>query len=239
MIKEIDPHRVSLVLALLFVVGLGATAYAVYSLPADGKEQIWIYLAITSLIGGFSLVLALRTKKEILVYKERSNQSSENDSSAAGNSSDGSMDLTEIKQLVQKPGKELIIDGLRAICKQIEAGQGAYYLVKEGEGSRWVELVGGYALSLGENTTIKFDMGEGLIGQSAAEGKTLYIDEVPEGYMKIASGLGMASPRFLFIVPVKEAGKVIGVIEVSTFKSMSDTQRKFVEDAAHLLSAKA
>lgn len=239
MIKDIDPHRVSLVLALLFVLGLGATAYSIYSIPADGKTQIWIYLAITSLLGGFSLVLALRTKKEILVYKERSNQSSENDSMSAGNSTDGSMDLSEIKQLVQKPGKELIVNGLKAICKQIEAGQGAYYLVKEQDDSRWVELIGGYALSLGENATIKFDMGEGLIGQSAAEGKTLYIDEVPEGYMKIASGLGMASPRYLLITPIKKEEKVTGVIEVSTFKALSDTQRKFVEEAAQLLSAKA
>jgi len=126
---------------------------------------------------------------------------------------------------------------MKTICRQLEAGQGALYAFKEADDKRWIELTGGYALTIGENTTIKFDLGEGLIGQSAVVGKTLYIDEVPEGYMKIASGLGMASPRYLLITPLKKDEKVIGVWELSTFKALTENQRKFVEDAANLLSA--
>ena len=62
----------------------------------------------------------------------------------------------------------------------------------------------GYALSIGESTVIKYEIGEGLIGQSAASGNTLYVDDVPDGYIKIVSGLGSASPQHLLIVPVKK-----------------------------------
>jgi GAF domain-containing protein len=239
MIKEIDPHRISLVLGVLFIIGLGATAYALYSLQlTQNFAQVWAFLVATSLIGGGSLVLALRYKKEIIVYKERSKETSATDSRTEG-SDVNSIDLAEIKRIAQRGGKDTILNGLKAICKQLEAGQGACYLVKNQDDTKWVELTGGYALSLGENTTIKFDLGEGLIGQAAAEARTLYIDEVPDGYMKIASGLGMASPRYLLIVPTKKDDKALGVLEVSTFKPITDAQRKFVEEAAQLLGDKA
>jgi methyl-accepting chemotaxis protein len=59
---------------------------------------------------------------------------------------------------------------LQAICKQLEAGQGALYRIIEEGGKRTVELKLGYALSIGESTIIKYEVGEGLIGQSAASG---------------------------------------------------------------------
>lgn len=237
--KEIDPHRISLILAILFVIGLGATAFSLYSLDAEGSGTVWFLLVLSTLAGGFSLVMSLRHRKEIVVYRDRSSLSNSHEAQSSSSTGEEAMDLSELQKIIKGGSKDSTVNGLKIICKQLEAGQGAYYEVKEGDDSRWVELTGGYALSLGENTTIKFDMGEGLIGQSAAEGKTLYIDDVPEGYMKIASGLGMASPRYLLIAPVKKDQNVVGVLEVSTFKALTETQRKFVEDAAQLLSAKA
>jgi hypothetical protein len=239
MIKQIDPHRISLVLGVLFLLGLGATAYAIYSLQAEDTESVWLFLAITSLAGGFSLVITLRNKKEIIVFKEKVNRTDASDGGTNSDASIGKIDLTEIKQIAQRGGKDVLLNGLKAICRQLEAGQGAIYSFKEADEKRWIELTDGYALSLGENTNIKFDLGEGLIGQSAAEGRTVYIDEVPEGYMKVVSGLGMASPRYLLIVPAKKEDKVVSVLELSTFKAISETQRKFVEEAAQILGAKA
>ncbi len=239
MIKQIDPHRISLALSVLFLLGLGATAYSIYSLQAEGTTTVWFFLAGTSFAGGFSLVIALRNKKEIIVFKEKVNKTDSSDGGANNDANVGQIDLTEIKQLAQRGGKDVLLNGLKAICRQLEAGQGAIYSFKEADEKRWIELTGGYALSIGENTTVKFDIGEGLIGQSAVEGRTLYIDEVPEGYMKVVSGLGMASPRYLLIVPAKKENNVVSILEVSTFKAISETQRKFVEEAAQLLGAKA
>ncbi|GCC50173.1 hypothetical protein SanaruYs_03880 [Chryseotalea sanaruensis] len=236
MMKAIDPHRISLLLAVLFVLGLGATAYSVYSLQTENTGQVWFFMGLSALLGGASLIIALRNKKEILVFKEKSN-SNNSDNTQSSNTEDGNIDLTEIKQIAQKGGKDATLQALKTICRQLESGQGALYTLKEEDDKRWIELSGGYALTIGENTSVKFDLGEGLIGQSAVVGKTLYIDEVPEGYMKIASGLGMASPRYLLIAPLKKDEKVVGVWELSSFKPLTENQRKFVEDAANLLSA--
>jgi methyl-accepting chemotaxis protein len=98
-----------------------------------------------------------------------------------------------------------------------------------------VELTCGYALSLGESASVEYEFGEGLIGQAAAEGRTLYVDDIPDGYIKIISGLGSASPRYLLIVPVKNQNEVLGVMEMAAFTDISEDKRKFVEEAAQLL----
>jgi hypothetical protein len=240
MSKGFDLQRISLALAVLYFVSLAITAYALYSAEiVRGTAFIWSTLVITVLLGAASLVLALRQTKETIVFKERDKTQESGDNLSANTAEAGTIDLTEVNRLSQRGGKDIVINGLKIVCKQLEAGQGAFYTIKEEEGARWVELMGGYALSISESNILKFDMGEGLIGQAAAEGRSLYIDEVPEGYMKIASGLGMASPRYLFIVPVKKEEAIIGVLEISTFKPVTDQQRKFVEEAARLLGSKA
>ena len=65
-----------------------------------------------------------------------------------------------------------------------------------------------------------------------------YVDDVPDGYIKIVSGLGSASPRHLLIVPVKKNNQVLGIIELASFTEVSEDQRKFVEEAAQLLANK-
>ena len=82
------------------------------------------------------------------------------------------------------------------------------------------------------------NLGEGLIGQSAANGNTLYVDDVPEGYVKIVSGLGSASPKYLLIVPMKSQDQVLGIIELASFTPINEDQRKFVEEAAQLIAEK-
>ncbi len=77
-----------------------------------------------------------------------------------------------------------------------------------------------------------------MIGQSAANGSTLYVDDVPEGYIKIVSGLGSASPKYLLIVPIGKDGQVFGVIEIASFTEITEDQRKFVEEAAQLIAEK-
>lgn len=237
--KEIDPHKISLVLAALFVASMGGVSFSVYTLQLENSETIWFYLILSFVTGGLSLVLALRHQKEIIVFKNRNVQEENDLLKDTSNQTQSTFNLAEVRKAIAANSKEDVLNGLKSICKQLEAGQGALYTVQEDETQKWIELTGGYALSIGENASIRFDMGEGLIGQAAVEGKTFYIDDIPDGYMKIASGLGMASPRYLLIVPLKKEDTVVGVMEVSSFKPLHETQRKFVEEAAQLLSAKA
>jgi len=243
-----DRYRILLLLASLFILGIGVSIYMIYSLPntlqigsghAAAFNVVYIILGLTFFIGAATLLNALRYKKEVIVYRDRALETSlaQQDSDQSGKTTISLEHLVSILE-DQKGKKDIAHHGIHVIGKELEAGQGALYLVKEENGKREVVLEAGYALSIGESTEIKFEFGEGLIGQSAASGNTLYLDDIPEGYIKIVSGLGSASPRFLLIVPVKSAEHVFGVIELATFKPITDDQRKFVEEASQLLAEK-
>ncbi|MFZ6011272.1 MAG: GAF domain-containing protein, partial [Bacteroidota bacterium] len=158
----------------------------------------------------------------------------------AADSNQTTISLENVKSSLNlaKSEKDVLQGGLQAVCKQLEAGQGAIYVTTEQGGQRKVEFRSGYALSIAESTVISFEFGEGLVGQSAAGAKTLYIDDVPEGYIKIISGLGSASPRYLLITPIKHQQQVLGVMEIASFTPLLEDQRKFVEEAADLIAQK-
>jgi len=243
-----DRYKIGLILAVLAVLGFGTSLYFIYSLPeglhiADGYQPaftpVYVTISITLVIGAASLLSALKYSKEVVVYRDKTADKSLSDqgTNQAGKSSI-SLDLVKTNLNSSKSEKDILVNGLQAVCKQLEAGQGAIYGAIEEEGKRKVELKGGYALSIGESTIIRYEFGEGLVGQSAANGKTLYVDDFPEGYIRIVSGLGSASPKYLLIVPVKTQGQVLGIIELASFTKVNDDQRKFVEEAAQLIADK-
>ncbi|MEJ7643577.1 MAG: GAF domain-containing protein [Chryseolinea sp.] len=243
-----DRYRILLLLASLFILGIGVSFYLIYSLPhtlqlaqgyGDAFNLLYIVLGITFLLGAGTLLDALRYKKEILVYRDRALEAAhaQHESDQSGKTTISLEHLISVLN-AQKDEKNIMDKGINAIAKELEAGQGAIYKVREEEGKRAVVLEAGYALSIGESTEIKFEYGEGLIGQSAASGNTLYLDDIPEGYIKIVSGLGSAYPKFLLIVPVKSGEQVRGVVELATFKPITEDQRKFVEEASQLIAEK-
>jgi hypothetical protein len=66
----------------------------------------------------------------------------------------------------------------------------------------------------------QFAPGEGLCGQAALEGEPLIIDNVPEDYLDVASGLGKAKPSFLYFLPIMKDKNCVGLIELATFKKI-------------------
>ena len=75
-----------------------------------------------------------------------------------------------------------------------------------------------------------FQMGEGLIGQCALEKKTIILNQVPNDYIKIRSGLGEGSPKNIMILPVQFEGDVLAVIEIASFESFSSNHVKLLEE---------
>jgi len=241
-------YKLSLTLATFFILGMAVSLFVIYSLPnslrlADGYQSqflsVYLIIAATFVVGALGLVVALRYKREVVIFRDRSIEaaSSRKQESELGKTT---ISLEGVIASIQQSDvrKEMLEAGLNTICKQLEAGQGAIYIATENDGKRMVELQGGYALSIGESTTISYEFGEGLIGQAAASGQSLYVDDVPEGYIKIVSGLGSASPKYLMIVPLKHNEQVMGVMEIASFTPISEDERRFSEESAKLIASK-
>ncbi len=74
------------------------------------------------------------------------------------------------------------------------------------------------------------------MGRVAAEGNTIYLDKLPEGYITIFSGLGAASPSFLAIVPIKDQTGVTGIIEIASFKELNKNTLADLEKVGGMLA---
>ena len=247
MIKTLkDSNRINILLTILFSIGIAVSAYVLYRLPGNLMipnvsvfSTAYIVVGISFAIGMIAITQALKYKKELIVYRDRESEL-KNAENGTSDAEKGTISVENIKIALRtaRGEKEILQNGLQSICKQLEAGQGAVYQVQQENETRFVELKAGYALSMSESSVIRYTFGEGLIGQAASNAQLLYLDEVPEGYIKIISGLGSASPRYLLIVPVKNQESVLGVLEIASFTPINSDQRKFVEQSAQLIADK-
>ena len=135
---------------------------------------------------------------------------------------------------------------LQALCDQLiknlvyylEANQGGIFLTNnEDELNVRLELTSAFAYNRKKKKEKGIDMGEGLIGTCAIEKESIYLEEIPQDYIDITSGLGDANPDSLLLVPMKLEEEVQGVIEIASFKKFKKHQIEFVEKVAESIAS--
>ncbi len=130
---------------------------------------------------------------------------------------------------IEKLSYELISQ----LCRYIGAVQGGLFLLDdEVEEDKYFKLTAHFAYNRKKYNKKRIELSEGLIGRAAYEKNTLYIDEVPNDYVEVTSGLGQANPSVLLIVPLKVNDNVYGVFELSSFNLFDKYIIEFVEKVA-------
>ncbi|MEH0157946.1 GAF domain-containing protein [Limibacter armeniacum] len=135
--------------------------------------------------------------------------------------------LTEGSALEQMGNK--LISGL---AQYIKANQGAMYMVVERNGETYYELVAAFAFEKRKYISQKIDLNEGLLGQVYREKRTYLLNNIPEGYVHITSGLGMATPNYLIMVPLIADGGVCGLLEFASFHPFESHHVQLLEQLA-------
>jgi CheY-like chemotaxis protein/CHASE3 domain sensor protein len=77
-----------------------------------------------------------------------------------------------------------------------------------------------------------FALREGLLGQVAANGRTVLLHDVPEGYVTVGSALGRDKPRHLVIAPFRADGMVNAVIELGFLDPVDERTEALLEQVA-------
>ncbi|ELR70406.1 Two-component hybrid sensor and regulator [Fulvivirga imtechensis AK7] len=204
--------------------------------------KLYLITGLTLLIGLGGLVFSLnKSNVEVIYVEKKRNDNIDDQGEEKEEQKSHTLDLNIIRDMVAKEADQLILakNILTHLCKHIDAGIGAFYTTSKEDGKRMLEMKASYALALGESQTIKFEFGEGLVGQAALEQKTLIIDDIPEGYIKIVSGLGSATPTHLLIVPVKRDNELFGVVEIASFTELGKNEAEMVGAAFKLLTQKS
>lgn len=218
--------RLETVLTTIYFAGVLISACILYMLQFNPSPQAveisYRIIGVTFFTGIMTIYFTARAREERVVYLEKKNDAFVEEKSDA-DEKETQLDDLAIKEII-KSSNNVPQRVLNEICNKVGAGQGAIYTTNDGE----LKLKYGYALN--STITTSYRVGEGLVGRVAAEGKYLYLDELPEGYITVFSGLGNASPRRLALVPVKSESGVKGVIEIATFSDLNETTLKHLEE---------
>jgi len=111
--------------------------------------------------------------------------------------------------------------------------QGGFYLLNgQNEDDRTFELIAFYAYGRKKFADKQIKWGKGLIGTCAIERKTTYINDLPDTYISVTSGLGKANPKCVVISPLIANDEIFGIIEIASFKSLEKHEINFVEKVA-------
>jgi PAS domain S-box-containing protein len=127
---------------------------------------------------------------------------------------------------------------VRNIVKFLKANQSGLFLVNDTKKEDiHLELVATYAYDQERKKQKKIYIGEGLVGMCAVEKSTVYLEDIPQGYLSISSGLGGSNPKSLLIVPLKLEEEIFGVIEIASFNKFAKHEIEFVERVTESISS--
>jgi transcriptional regulator with GAF, ATPase, and Fis domain len=104
---------------------------------------------------------------------------------------------------------------LRNMSKHFEIVQGVFFL--RNQKTKQFESISTFAFT-SDKTPSSFKVGEGITGQVAKNKTLMHLTSIPEGYLKIQSGLGKSSPTNLMIIPLLLNKETIGIIELASFQ---------------------
>src|SRR5258708_39405268 len=99
-------------------------------------------------------------------------------------------------------------------------------------GTPTLRLLASYAYRTRKHIGARFGIGEGLVGQAALEKQPILLQNVPDDYIQITSGLGEAPPRNIIVLPVLVEGEVKAVIELASFLPFSQIHQTFLDRLA-------
>lgn len=154
--------------------------------------------------------------------------------------SKGIADISEI--LRQEEGKEVYRNLISSIVKYVNANQGGIYLLKgDKDDKEYLELISCYAYERHKYINKRIEIGQGLIGQCFLEKEAIILKDIPKEYIFITSGLGEALPSFIAIIPIKQEGNIVGVLEFALFHELEPYKIDFLiklgESIASFVSA--
>ncbi|MDI1282901.1 MAG: HAMP domain-containing protein [Reyranella sp.] len=117
---------------------------------------------------------------------------------------------------------------LSELAPLVDAHQAVIYQVQNDDDSS-LRLLSVYADSGNGGHPATVRVGEGLIGQCAADRRQILISDMPAAVRPITSGLFQATPKSIIVLPVLFEGQVKAVIELASLSHFTELQIAFLE----------
>jgi PAS domain S-box-containing protein len=143
-------------------------------------------------------------------------------------------DFLRVSEEVDEVAEQVIAN----LTKYIRGNQGAFFLMNDDDPSDVkLELIASYAYNKKKWGHREFRLGEGFVGQAAAEKDVILIRDIPVDYITMTSGLGEATPKSLLIMPLMHNNVVHGAVEIASFAPFENFQIDFVRKVSENIAA--
>ncbi|TZF84034.1 response regulator [Pedobacter sp. BS3] len=120
---------------------------------------------------------------------------------------------------------EIATNVITRMAEYMNAKVAALYLANEA--GDVLKLAASYAYSH-KKMPVTYKIGEGLLGQAALEKKRIVLENVPENYIKVSSGLGDTRPGSIVLQPFLFNGNLKGVIELAFVEKVGTQSLKLL-----------
>jgi HAMP domain-containing protein/CheY-like chemotaxis protein/signal transduction histidine kinase len=119
---------------------------------------------------------------------------------------------------------------LSEVAPLVNGQQGVMYVMESMNGSSCLKELASYADGAHEMRDPRFfAVGEGLVGQAAADRRRLLITDLQAGSIEVRGGLISACPRSVIVLPVLYEGEVKAVLELASLYDFTPSQLAFLE----------
>jgi hypothetical protein len=119
---------------------------------------------------------------------------------------------------------------LSEVAPLVNGQQGVMYVMEAAGGSSCLKELASYADGAQEIRDPRFfAIGEGLVGQAAADRRRLLITDLDTRSIEVRGGLVSACPRSVIVLPVLYEGEVKAVLELASLYDFTPSQLAFLE----------
>lgn len=142
--------------------------------------------------------------------------------------------MSKNKDNLQKFSQSIITE----LVEYVEVQQGAIYILNDDdESNSYLELISANAPDDDRLTGKRLELQESQIGACFTDKKVIRVNDLPEGYASLSSGLGDAKLDHLVVIPIQLNEIAIGVIELISFEEVNDYKVGFIEKAGETMTA--
>jgi|GEM_PF-5907296 len=124
-------------------------------------------------------------------------------------------------------------------CQKFKIAKGSLYLTISGSyldnTKVTLEIAAQHASDNANRVT--YEPGEGLVGQCYLDKKIIVLNDVPDDFIKISSGLGATVPKSVLIIPLIFNEVVTGIFELASLYKIEATQIQNIERLAKQCAA--
>src|SRR6185295_17699233 len=118
---------------------------------------------------------------------------------------------------------------LEELAPLVSAQQSIMYVVANESGRPHLRQLASYADTHGTAEPRRFAFGEGIVGQCAANGRRILLENIPADSVHISAGLVTARAKNVLALPVLYEGNVKAVVELASLYEFTASQQAFLE----------